>query len=170
MIYYPRYSGLALIYAMIYSTDEDPEAEAAEVEAQKEKFQPLIDYLSTSTTGLVNNVVISTRLVTSACAIVADQFGYSANMERLMQAQNQGAPNKDGQMHMHEWARKQRQLEINPKSPLIEGLLRKVVKLNDVEEGEERDAELEAEVQEIAGILIDGALIRSGFDVGDSNE
>lgn len=87
-----------------------------------------------------------------------------------MQAQNQGAPNKDGQMHMHEWARKQRQLEINSKSPLIQGLLRKVEKWNDVEEGEEKDSELEEEIKEIAGILIDGALIRSGFDVADNNE
>lgn len=87
-----------------------------------------------------------------------------------MQAQNAGAPNKDGQMHMHEWARKQRQLEVNPKSPLIEGLLRKIEPLNDVEEGEEVDPELEKEVKEIAGILIDGALVRSGFDVPDSNE
>lgn len=114
--------------------------------------------------------MITTRLVQSACAIVADQFGYSANMERLMQAQNQGAPNRDGQMHMHEWARKQRALEINPRSPLIEGLLRKITTLQDVEEGEELDAELDREVKEISGILIDGALVRSGFDVPDSNE
>ena len=90
-------------------------------------------------------------------------------MERLMQAQNQGSP-RDGQQHMHEWARKQRALEINPRSPLIEGLLRKYTALKDVKEGEEPDAELEREVQEISGILIDGALVRSGFDVPDSNE
>jgi hypothetical protein len=29
-------------------------------------------------------VVLSNRLVTSPCAIVADSYGYSANMERLM--------------------------------------------------------------------------------------
>jgi heat shock protein beta len=119
---------------------------------------------------VVKSVIISTRLVKSACAIVADQFGYSANMERLMLAQNQGVPNKDGQMHMHEWARKQRALEINPRSPLIEGLLRKVIKLNDVEEGEERDPELALEVKEITTMLLDAALVRSGFDVQDSNE
>jgi len=87
-----------------------------------------------------------------------------------MQTQNQGTPSRDGQQHMHEWARKQRALEINPRSPLIEGLLRKYTALKDVEGGEEPDAELEREVQEISGILIDGALVRSGFDVPDSNE
>jgi hypothetical protein len=29
-------------------------------------------------------VVISNRLVTSACAIVADEIGYTANLEKLM--------------------------------------------------------------------------------------
>jgi HSP90 family molecular chaperone len=29
-------------------------------------------------------VVISNRLVTSPCAIVADNYGYTANMERMM--------------------------------------------------------------------------------------
>jgi heat shock protein beta len=91
-------------------------------------------------------------------------------MERLLQAQNQGTPSRDGQQWMHEWARKQRALEINPRSPLIEGLLRKYTALKDVKEGEEPNAELEQEVQEISGILIDGALVRSGFDVPDSNE
>ncbi|KAF8312260.1 heat shock protein Hsp90, partial [Clavulina sp. PMI_390] len=150
--------------------DEDAEAEKAELEELKTKFEPLMTYMKEFAKESVRDVMITTRLVQSACAIVADQFGYSANMERLMQAQNQGKPNKDGQQYMHEWARKQRALEINPRSPLIEGLLRKIVRLTDIEEGEEKDAELEKEVQEIAGILIDSALVRSGFDVTDSNE
>jgi len=89
-----------------------------------------------------------------------------------MASQNSG-PNpslKDGQSMIHEWARKQKALEINPRSPLIEGLLRKVNLLEDVEEGQEKDAELEAEIDEIVSILIDGALVRSGFEVEDSNE
>ena len=68
---------------------------------------------------------------------------------------------------MHEFAKKQKLLEINPKSPLIEGLLRRVEALP---EGEERDLEAEEELKEVATILIDGALVRSGFEVPDSNE
>lgn len=59
-------------------------------------------------------------------------------------------------------------LEINPRSPLIEGLLRRVKELP-IDEEEERDLEAEEELQEIASILIDGALVRSGFEVPDSN-
>lgn len=69
---------------------------------------------------------------------------------------------------MHTYARKQKILEINSRSPLIEGLLRRVKQLP--EEEEERDEEAEAELKEVASILIDGALVRSGFEVADSDE
>lgn len=90
-------------------------------------------------------------------------------MEKLMQAQTNPNAARDGQEHMHEWAKKQKSLEINPRSPLIQGLLKKVQLLEDVEEGEEKDPELEKEVKEVVSILIDGALVRSGFEVADSN-
>ena len=57
-------------------------------------------------------------------------------------------------------------MEINPRSPLIEGLLRRVKGLPS--EGED-DLEAVQELKEIASILIDGALVRSGFEVPDSN-
>jgi heat shock protein beta len=47
-------------------------------------------------------------------------------------------------------------------------MLKKVQALNDVEEGEEKDAQLEEELREVTSILIDGALVRSGFPVPDS--
>jgi len=68
---------------------------------------------------------------------------------------------------MHEFAMKAKFLEINPRSPLIEGLLRRVEQLPS--EGEEKDLEAENELREITSILIDGALVRSGFEVPDSN-
>lgn len=73
-----------------------------------------------------------------------------------------------GTDYMHEYAKKQKRLEINPRSPLIEGLLRRVEQLPG--EDEERDLEAEAELEEVTSILIDGALVRSGFEVPDSNE
>lgn len=64
--------------------------------------------------------------------------------------------------------KKQKILEINPNSPLIEGLLHRVQQLPSEEEG--RDLEAEEELKEVTSILIDGALVRSGFEVPDSNE
>ncbi|KAG8967251.1 hypothetical protein FRC03_010326 [Tulasnella sp. 419] len=146
--------------------DEDKEAEEAALKEATEKYQPLIDYLKEEGKEMVSGVQISNRLVTSPCAIVASQQGYSSNMQRLLASQH----TQDAQQKMiQEWARKQRVLEINPKSPLIQGLLAKWKQVNDVEEGEEKDPELVEELKEVSSILIDGALVRSGFDVADAN-
>ncbi|KAJ7904479.1 heat shock protein Hsp90 [Mycena olivaceomarginata] len=145
--------------------DEELEAqEKEEKEAATEKYQPLLKYLKEHSKDVVRDVVISNRLVTSPCAIVADSHGYTANIQRMMSAQN--AQNQP-QSYMHEFAKKAKVLEINPRSPLIEGLLRRVEQLP--EDGEEPDVEAEAELNEVASILIDGALVRSGFEVTDSN-
>jgi heat shock protein beta len=69
----------------------------------KEKFKPLIKWLKEETKDVVRDgkslrtrqalkplltiaflVVISNRLVSSACAVVADEIGYTANLEKLM--------------------------------------------------------------------------------------
>lgn len=68
---------------------------------------------------------------------------------------------------LHEFAMKAKVLEINPRSPLIEGLLRRVKDL--LTDEDEKDEESEEELREVASILIDGALVRSGFEVPDSN-
>jgi heat shock protein beta len=144
--------------------DEDSYAKE-EREQQKElteKFKPLLEWLKAEAKDVVTDVVISNRLVSSPCAIVADINGYTANVEKLMSTSN----NQD-KGFMHEFAKKQKLLEINPRSPLMEGLLRRVQQLPSEEEGKDLDAE--DELKEVASILIDGALVRSGFDVSDSN-
>lgn len=50
----------------------------------------------------------------------------------------------------------------------MEGLLRRVAQLPTEEE--DRDLDAEDELHEVASVLIDGALVRSGFEVPDSNE
>jgi len=125
------------------------------------KYKSLIDYLRTQAKGVVRDVVISNRLVTSPVAVVADKFGYTANIQRLKSVSKEKDPNEA-------FALKERVLEINPRSPLIEGLLRRVEALPDDDEG--RDIEAEEELEEVASILLDGALIRSGFNVPSSND
>ena len=69
---------------------------------------------------------------------------------------------------MHEYALKAKRLEINPRSPLINGILNRVNQLPSEEEY--RDIEAEEELKEVTSILIDGALVRSGFDVTDTHQ
>jgi heat shock protein beta len=68
---------------------------------------------------------------------------------------------------MHEYAMKAKILEINPHSPLIAGLLNQVNNLSADED--QPDLDVEAELKEVASILIDGALVRSGYGVPDNN-
>lgn len=68
---------------------------------------------------------------------------------------------------MQDYMKKQKVLEINPRSPLIEGLLEHVEQL--IADGDDKDLDSEAQLKEVASILIDGALVRSGFEVADSN-
>ncbi|KAH8105965.1 heat shock protein Hsp90 [Cristinia sonorae] len=143
--------------------ETDPEEEKALQRQLTEEYKPLLDWLRKESTDIVRDVIISNRLVTSSCAIVADAHGYTANIEKMMSANNN--PTKG---LMHEFAKKQKILEINPRSPLIEGLLKRVKQLPTEEE--ERDLDAEDELKEVTSVLIDGALVRSGFGVNDSNE
>jgi len=54
-----------------------------------------------------------------------------------------------------------RVLEINPKSPLIEGLLDRVLDLEDEDSVDE-------DLSETAQVLFDTTLVRSGFTVADT--
>jgi heat shock protein beta len=67
-------------------------------------------------------------------------------------------------------------LEINPQSPLIEGLLERVYDLpqsDDVYDDEDADVAVvsdeEKELRETVQVLVDTAMIRSGFMVSDTN-
>jgi len=144
--------------------DLDPEEEKARQAEAKEKFKPLLSWLKEQAQDIVRDVIISDRLVISPCAVVADAGGYTANVQRIMSATSRGQDNAA----MFEFAKRQKVLELNPRSPLIEGLLRRVEQLPG--EDEERDLEAEDELKEVAGVLIDGALVRSGFEVPDSDE
>jgi heat shock protein beta len=55
-------------------------------------------------------------------------------------------------------------LEINPKSPLIEGLLERVLDLGEGGGAEER------ELSETVKVLFDTTMVRSGFTVTDPTE
>ncbi|KAF7301654.1 Heat shock protein [Mycena indigotica] len=146
--------------------DEDVEKEEKEEkEEQTERYAPLLKYLKEHSKDVVRDVVISNRLVASPCAVVADSHGYTGNIQRMMSAQTKKESGNNA--YMHEFAKKAKVLEINPRSPLIEGMLRRVQRLP--AEDEERDEELEAQINEAASILVDGALVRSGFEVPNAN-
>lgn len=159
-----KFQDIAKVGLKFGDEDLDEEEEKEQQKELTEKFKPLIEYLKKQAHDVVRDVVISNRLVSSPCAVVADSHGYTANVQKMMNAAKQ----RPGMEYLDVFARKAKLLEINPRSPLIEGLLVKVEELPDDEDA--RDPVLEAELKEVTSILIDGALIRSGFEVPDTND
>merc|ERR1712102_32862 len=63
---------------------ELPEDEEEKKEADKAKFEPLCKVMKDILDKKVEKVVVSSRLVSSPCCIVTSQYGWTANMERIM--------------------------------------------------------------------------------------
>lgn len=70
----------------------------------------------------VDDVKISNRLANTPCVVVTSKYGWSSNMERIMQSQTLSDASKQAYM------RGKRVLEINPRHPIIKELRERVVK------------------------------------------
>ncbi|KAF9360883.1 hypothetical protein BGX26_007300 [Mortierella sp. AD094] len=127
-----------------------------EAEAEKEletKFLPLLDWMQATLLNDVEKVRVSKRLTTSPAALVANDFGWTANMERLMEGQ--AKQNKD--QGMHQFMKNQKKIfEINPGHPLIIGMLERASK-------DPKAFEDDKQFQEMTKILYDITLVRSGY-------
>lgn len=143
---------------LVMGDEDDAAEEKAELEAFKEQYEPLTSWIKKELEEHVNEVVISNRLTTSPCAVVTDSYAWTANMERLMAAQN----NRESNMVLDFIRNAKRSFEINPRHPLIEGMLKKV-------EDVEGDFEANEELKETVSVLWDTALVKSGFTVKDTS-
>merc|ERR1712240_927992 len=65
----------------------EDEEEKAKTEANKVKYEGLCKVMKDILDKKVEKVVVSSRLVSSPCCIVTSQYGWTANMERIMKAQ-----------------------------------------------------------------------------------
>ncbi|MBI1320487.1 MAG: molecular chaperone HtpG [Candidatus Hydrogenedens sp.] len=91
------------------SEDEKKQAEEARKE-QQENYGSLLEYLQKTLSEQVKEVRISNRLTSSAACLVTDAGDLTPQMEQMMRAMGQAAPEV------------KRILEINPKHPILEKL------------------------------------------------
>merc|ERR1719240_2438007 len=94
----------------------ESETESKEKEELKSRFDPLCSTMKEILGEKVEKVVVSDRLVDSPCVLVTGEYGWSANMERIMKAQAL----RDSTMGLYMSSRKT--LEINPENPIIDEL------------------------------------------------
>nr|XP_020478521.1 endoplasmin [Monopterus albus] len=124
-------------------------------EALEKEFEPLTTWLKDKALkDKIEKAILSQRLTKSPCALVASQYGWSGNMERIMKAQ---AYQTGRDISTNYYASQKKTLEINPNHPLVKQMLKRV---ND-------DAE-DQTASDLAVVLFETATLRSGYQLADT--
>jgi len=128
----------------------EDEEEKKKKEADKEKYESLCKVMKDILDKKVEKVVVSSRLVSSPCCIVTSQYGWTANMERIMKAQALRDTSTMGYMAA------KKHLEINPDHSIVENLRQRA-------EADKNDKS----VKDLVLLLFETALLSSGFSLED---
>merc|ERR1712242_495647 len=129
---------------------ELPEDDKEKREGDLKKFEGLCKVMKDILDKKVERVVVSSRLVSSPCCIVTSQYGWTANMERIMKAQALRDTSTMGYMAA------KKHLEINPDHGIIENLRQRA-------DADKNDKS----VKDLVLLLFETALLSSGFALED---
>merc|ERR1712072_549627 len=138
-----------------FNIDGDTDAAKQRKEATKERFDPLIKWMGED--ALKDQILraeISERLSGSPCILVTSKFGWTGNMQKIIQSQTHS---KTQDMQRDYYLNQKKTLEINPRHPLIKELLRRV-----------EDNPEDKTAKEMATMMFNTATLRSGFSLKDT--
>merc|ERR1719327_549078 len=126
----------------------DNEDEKKSFEEAKEKTEPLCKLMKEVLGDKVEKVVVSNRLADSPCVLVTGEYGWSANMERIMKAQAL----RDASQSQYMMSKKT--MEVNPTNAIISALREKA-------EADQSDKT----VKDLIWLMYDTSLLTSGFSL-----
>jgi len=138
-----------------FSIDGDTDAAKARKAEVTEKFDPLLKWLGDE--ALKDHILraeISERLSSSPCALITSKFGWTANMQRIIQSQTHS---KSQDMQRDYYLNQKKTLEVNPRHPLIKELLRRV-----------EDNPADETAKDMALMMYNTATLRSGYMLKDT--
>ncbi|KAH9804370.1 Heat shock protein 81-1 [Citrus sinensis] len=131
---------------------DESEDEKKKKETLKEKFEGLCKVIKDVLGDKVEKVVVSDRVVDSPCCLVTGEYGWTANMERIMKAQALRDNSMAGYMSS------KKTMEINPENPIMEELRKRA-------DADKNDKS----VKDLVLLLFETALLTSGFSLDDPN-
>jgi len=146
-----EFEGKKLISATKEGLDiADDEDEKKAFEEAKAKTEGLCKLMKEVLDEKVEKVVVSHRLADSPCCLVTGEFGWTANMERIMKAQAL----RDSSHSAYMSSRKT--MEINPTNSIIVALREKA----DADQSDKT-------VKDLIWLLYDTSLLTSGFSLDE---
>jgi molecular chaperone HtpG len=128
------------------------EDEKAEQEKLVSEYKPVCDYIKSVLSNEVEKVIVSNRLVNHPCLLSTSEYGWTANMQRLVKAQTFGKQDMMGFMM------NKKVLEISPHHEIIRKIKSRL------------DGNSNADMKDLVKLLYDLSLQSSGFTIDNSSD